>query len=320
MRRVVVLVAAIALAAPATAAAHLRTGRTAVDFRASVLTTPRAVHARVYRADLALRLTLAGPHRVVALGYLGEPFLRLEPDGVFVNAASPTAAGTKLAEPERSGRPVWKLRSRGTSVTWHDARVRGGASSGRWRIPLVIDGHRAHLVGTVERVGAPAAWPWSVIAAAFAAAVGIGLRRQKLLRPVTASLGAIAAAGTLLSAIGFALASTASQGTWIEGANEAAAAIAGAVVLTRGSLDAKALAGGFLDLLGLAAGLTKLPVFLHGIVLSTLPGGLERLAVTVAIAAGAAATVLGLVVFFDVLEHYEEPELKRAAERSSAGH
>jgi hypothetical protein len=50
-------------------------------------------------------------------------------------------------------------------------------------------------------------------------------------------------------------------------------------------------------------------VFLHGIVLSALPGDLARLAVVIAIGAGAAAATLGLVVFFDVLEHYEEPEL-----------
>jgi hypothetical protein len=297
----------IALAVPATAGAHLRTSRTAVDFRATAAPL-RGVSVRVYRSDLALGLTLVGRHRVLVLGYLGEPFLRLEPDGVFVNAASPTAAGTKLVEPERSSQPVWKLRSRRTSVIWHDARVRGGASSGRWRIPLVIDGHGGHLVGTVKRVGAPAAWPWLVIGAVFAAAAGVALQRRKVLRPTTASLGAIAAAGTLLSAIGFSLASTASQGTWIEGANEAAFSLAGAVFLVRGSLDAKALAGGFLGLLGLAAGLTSLPVFLHGIVLSALPGGLARLAVAVAIAAGATAAILGLVVFFDVLEHYEDPE------------
>lgn len=319
MRRPLVLAAAIALVAPGTAGAHLRSSRSAVDFRASVVTTPAFVHARIYRADLALGLTLAGRHRVVVLGYLGEPFLRLEGDGVFVNAASPTAAGTKLAEPERSSRPVWKLRSRRASVIWHDARVRGGASSGKWRIPVLIGSRRAQLAGTVQRVGAPAAWPWFVIGAAFAGAAGIALRRRRLLRPTTASLGSIAAAATVLTAIGFALASTASQGTWIEGANEAAFALAGAVVLARGSSDAKALAGGFLGLLGLAAGLTRLPVLLHGIVLSVLPGGLARLAVTVAIAAGAAAAVLGLVVFFDVLEHYEEPELTTAAERSSAG-
>ena len=49
-------------------------------------------------------------------------------------------------------------------------------------------------------------------------------------------------------------------------------------------------------------------MFFHGLVLSALPGELARLAVAVAIGSGAAAAILGVVVFFDVLEHYEEPD------------
>ena len=316
MRRALVAVVVLALAAPATASAHLRTSRSAVDFRATVLPSGAPVRARVYRADLALGLTLVGHHRVLVLGYLDEPFIRLDPGGVFVNVASPTAAGTKLASPHpRSNRPLWHQDWTRPIAVWHDARVRAGEKSGRWRIPLLVDGRRTFLAGTVERVDAPAWWPWLAIGAAFAAVMTLGLRRRKL---AAASLGALAGAATLLSAAGFVLASTATQGAWIEGANEAAFALVGALVLLRGSSDVKALAGGFLGLLALAAGLTKLPVLLHGIVLSALPGEVARVAVVVAIAAGAAAAVLGLVVFFDVLEHYEEPELSTAAEQSSA--
>jgi hypothetical protein len=317
VRRALVLGVGIALAFPGTASAHLRTSRAAVDYRATVSPSRAPVRVRVYKADLALGLTLLGRHRVVVLGYLGEPFLRLGPDGVFVNAASPTAAGAKLAPPHAgSSRPIWKLHSRRPSVIWHDARVRGlppGQTNGRWRIPLVVDGQRTHLVGTIQRVPAPVLWPWLLLAAAFAVATGLVLYRRELLRPASTSLGALAAVGTVLTALGFALASTASQGSWIEGANELLFALVGAVFLVRGSKDAKALAGGLLGLLGLAAGLSKIPVLLHGIVLSALPGGIARLAVVVAIAAGAAAATLGLVVFFDVLEHYEEPEFPTAA-------
>ena len=45
----------------------------------------------------------------------------------------------------------------------------------------------------------------------------------------------------------------------------------------------------------------------HGIVLSALPGQVARTAVVIALSAGAAAAILGVVVFFDVLEHYDEP-------------
>jgi hypothetical protein len=270
---------------------------------------------RVYRADLALGLTPLGRHRLVVLGYLGEPFLRLGPDGVFVNAASATAAGARLTTPSRgSSGPVWRLRSRRPSLIWHDARLRGvpsGVTSRRWAVPLLVDGHRSNLEGTIQRVRAPSAWPWLVLGAVFAVATGVLLARRprRLVRASTAALGGLAAAATLTSAVGFGVASTASTGTWIEGANEAVFALVGAVFLVRGSLDAKALAGGLLGLLGLAVGLTKLPVLLHGIVLSALPGEVARLAVVLAIGAGAAAAILGVVVFFDVLEHYEEPDL-----------
>jgi hypothetical protein len=301
MRRALVATALATLVVPGTAAAHLRTSRSAVDFRASVLPSSAPLRTRTYRSDLAVGLTLVGRHRVVVLGYLGEPFIRLDPRGVFVNWASPTAAGTKLAPPHaRSNRPIWHQDWNRPIGIWHDARVLAAEQTGRWRLPLVVDGRRTFLAGTLVRVPAPAWWPWLLVRA-------------------TTALGMLAAAATLLSAAGFALASGATEGAWIEGANELVFALVGAVVVIRASGDTKALAGGFLGLLGLAAGLTKLPVLLHGIVLSSLPAGLARLAVVVAIAAGAAAATLGLVVFFDVLENYEEPELSSAAERSSAG-
>jgi hypothetical protein len=193
--------------------------------------------------------------------------------------------------------------------------VLAGEKTGRWRIPILVDGHRSSLAGTVERVAAPAWWPWLLIGAAFAGLAILGLRRRTL---AAVALGVLSAAAMLVSATGFALSSTAVQEARIEGANEAAVALIAAVFLVRGSPNVKALAGGFLGLLGLAAGLTRLPVLSHGIVLSALPDALARAAVVVAISAGAAAAILGLVVFFDVLEHYEEPDLPSAAGGSSA--
>jgi hypothetical protein len=313
MRRVLVLVAGAALLLPSTASAHLRTSRSAVDYRAFALPVQAPLHVRIYPSDLAVGLTLVGRGRVVVLGYVGEPFLRLEPDGVFVNAASPTAAGAKLTPAHTGSRQaLWERRSRRPAVIWHDARVRGlpaGVSSGTWRIPLLVDGRNSRLEGTIQRVDPPAGWPWVALGAAFVAAAAFTLLRRSLLHRAAAWLGAIAAGAALVSVAGFALSSGASQGAWVEGANEAVVAVVGALFLVWGSSDAKAIAGGVLGLLGLSAGLTRLPVLLHGIVLSALPGVLARVAVVVAISAGAAAATLGLVVFFQALKHYEEPEV-----------
>jgi hypothetical protein len=264
---------------------------------------------RVYRADLALKLTALDEHRVVVLGYLGEPFLRLSPTGAYVNESSLTAAGTGLAGRRTTGGPRWQLRSHQANVTWHDTRVR---APGRWAIPLVVDGHRARLVGETRRVDRPSLWPWLLIGALFAAVIGIALARRQPLRTETAVLGAVAALAALVTATGFAVTSTASAGAWIEGANEAAFIVVGTAFLVWGSADTRALAGGCLGVIAVAVGVTKLPVLTHGIVLSALPGQSARLAVVLAVAAGAAAAILGVVVFFDVLEHYEEPpELQR---------
>jgi hypothetical protein len=314
LRHVLPALLIVALAAPGTAGAHLRTSRSAVDFRASVSHEPReAVNVRFYRSDLALGLTARPGHSVVVLGYLGEPFLRIGARGVFVRGASPTAAGTGLASERGRG---WRLLSQRPTVIWHDARVRGlpsGRERGSWRVPLVVDGRRTHLSGEIVRVPRPSVVPWIALGLLFA---GVGavlaLRRMQLLRIGTASLGALAAAATLATAIGFAAASTASTGTWIESANEIAFLVLVGAFGVRGTRDTKALAGGTLGLIAVAVALTKLPVLLHGIVLSALPGQAARLAEVVALAAGSLAAILG-VVFFDVLEHYEEPELARLA-------
>ena len=60
--------------------------------------------------------------------------------------------------------------------------------------------------------------------------------------------------------------------------------------------------------LGLGVGVSKIPVFLHGVVLSVLPGTIARLIVSVTIFAGAAATALGLLVFEESLDRGSDEE------------
>jgi hypothetical protein len=294
------------------AAAHLRTGRVAVDYAASVspLRPPLAgaVTVRVYKADLALGLTLLGRNRIVVRGYSGEPFLRFGPDGAYAERSSLTAAGLGLVT-RGTG---WRLLSREPRLIWHDARVRGlppGARRGRWAVPVVVDGTRAELVGVLRRPSRPPDWPWATLGAVLAAAGGVlvYLRRPSFLRTGATAFGWIAAVATLLVTCGFAAASTASEGVWVEAGNEILFVLIGVGFLIAGGRDAKALVGGALGLLAMAVGLKSLPVFLHGVVLSALPANLMRTAVVLAISAGAAAAAVALVVFFDVLEHYEEP-------------
>ena len=314
--RVLATAAAVALVTPGGAAAHVRTSSPAVDYEVKVapLRAPLAgaVAIRVYRTDLALGLTALGGHRVVVLGYLGEPFLRFAPGAVYVNSDSLTARGSGLTASPRSGSARWRLYAHRPRLVWHDARVRSlpeGVDRARWTIPVRVDGRRAVLAGQIRRVHVPPSWPWLALGAVFLAATVWILARRSADRLRTAAivLGALAGCATLLIAIGFAAAPSASEGIWVEAGNEIVLTLIGFAVLLWGSRDARALAGGALGLLALAVGLTDLPVFLHGLVLSGTPGNVTRAAVALAIAAGGAATVVGGFVFFDVLAHYEEP-------------
>ena len=127
-------------------------------------------------------------------------------------------------------------------------------------------------------------------------------RRRSSVRPAGLFLGALAAAGTLVTAAAFALEASASQGRWLEAANELMFVLIGLAVVARGTAEARSIAGGALGLLALAVGLSKVPVFLHGVVLSALPATATRTSVAFTISAGAAATAVGLAVFVDLLE------------------
>jgi hypothetical protein len=294
LRKAVLLGALVALAAPAPAGAHIRTGSVAVDYRVRVFPTRLPVTAHVYLGDRALRLTVHPGHAVAVLGYGGEPFLRIDGAGATV-LRSPTAAALGLEPGHRSGR----------SLTWHDARVRGlpaGIDRGRWTIPLLVDGRRARLAGELVRVDAPPVWPWLALGLPFVAGSALALRRRAALERSAVALGVLAGAATLVSAAAFTFASNASEGRWVEAGNEAVFALVGLAVVARGSRDARKIAAGALGLLALAAASTKLPVFLHGVVLSALPATPARAAVALTIWIGAAATALGLVLFAELLE------------------
>jgi hypothetical protein len=300
--------------APAAANAHIRSGVVAVDYRASVFPLRAQLRAalavRVYESDRALGLTVRSGHTVVVLGYLGEAFLRVSSAGVAVNEASPTAGAVGLLKRRRrpaGAGPVWHLQVSGRTVVWHDARVRAlppGVQRGQWTVPLVVDGRRVRLEGELWRVRRPSPWPWLALGTPFVALTALVLltRGMPRLRRASVAFGAVAAAGTIGTAAGFAFDPNASPARWVEGGNELLFALVGLAVVARGSSNARAVAGGALGLLGLSVGLSKVPVLFHGVVLSALPGTVARVAVVITIWAGAAATAVGVALFFELLE------------------
>lgn len=294
------------LAVAPAACAHLRSGTIAVDYRAR-LTAPtrRGFTARVMQSDRALSISVQQGHSVVVLGYLGEPFLRLDAAGLAVNAASPTSVGAgvlKKDELASGSKAVWRLDRGRRSVVWHDARVQGlppGVGHGAWEVPLVVDGRRTLLTGELVRLPAPALWPWAIVATLLAGAttvLALG-RRPRALHISSVGVGVVAAIAATATALGFALDAYASPGTWIAGLDELVFIAVGLGVLAWGPRKAHAWATIGLGLVSSAVGLSNGPVFFHAIVLSVIPSATARALVAAAIGAGVAAAVLGALSY-----------------------
>jgi len=271
----------------------------------------RVIAARIYESDRAIRLTVVRGHTVIVLGYLREPFVRITAMGVEVNASAPTAGGAGLLTHLPLHSVGWKRLSNGRSVTWHDNRVRAlprGIDRARWRIPLVVDGRSTRLEGELLRVRAPARWPWLVMGVPFVLlSLLLYLRWRSAVRMAAVAFGLVAAAGLIASGAGFAFDTYASNGKWIELGNELVFVLVGVAVIARGSPAARGIAGGALGLLGLFAGLQRTPVFVHGVVLSTFSPDLARALVALTVWSGLAATLLGLVVYEDLVGREQEP-------------
>lgn len=176
------------LACPATAGvavAHVAGPDYVSEIRAVTPPVP-GLEVRVLGSDSRLEISNPGHHRVVVLGCRGEPYARLQPDGSSqVNERSPatylnrdrfgTAAPPAEADPRAA--PVWRPYATTGPLDWHDHRSHW-MGSGRppqvknvslrtrvfdYRIPIVVDGRRTSIEGTLYWAGRPGAPP--VIAA-----------------------------------------------------------------------------------------------------------------------------------------------------------
>jgi hypothetical protein len=317
VQRLLTIVAVAFLAFPAAAAAHLRSGTVAVDYRASVLNPETDAYVvGIYQSDRGLNLTLKPGHVVLMLGYLGEPVFRLDTAGLWVNAASPTAVVAGLltkAQRIDASTPHWRLERGRDSTVWHDARVQGlpsGVDHGAWSVPLLVDGRRVRLTGYLSRFPAPSLWLWlGVLACLLGAGTSpLMLRRREPLRAGAIGCALVAIAASVVIALAFALDTYASAGTWIEGLDEIAFLAVGLGVLLRGPENFHVGAAIGSGLVGVAVGLSKGAVFLHAIVLAILPGTAVRLLVIAAIGAGLAAAALGCMLYVETATPVRESE------------
>jgi hypothetical protein len=172
-----------------------------------------------------------------------------------------------------------------------------------------VNGRHTRLAGEIRRVRAPAVWPWFALGIPFICAIALLflLGRPQYVHTAALAFGLLASGGVVASAAGFAFDRYSSGGKWVEAGNELIFVLVGVLVILRGSPDAGAIAGGALGLLDLAVGLSKIPVLLHGVVLSALPAEVARTFVVLTIWGGGAATAAGLGVFTNLLESPPAP-------------
>jgi hypothetical protein len=316
------LVGALAAATPAWA--HGADAPNGTDYRTSVTAVTPAVPGLTVRAiEAGGRLELANRtgRTIEVLGYAGEPYLEVRPDGVYENTHSPaTYLNTTLAgdtEPPATADPTlppsWRRLSTEPVARWHDRRthwledapppeVRADPSREHrvrdWVVPLRDGMSTVEVRGTLDWLPPPSPalwWSLGLLGALVVAALGL----LPAGRATTWALAAVAAAGGL-TAIVFAVARQADAGaTGVGGLLQGLLAgqvwlvltglgafAAGAYALARrpASDFALALAGACLAVFG---GVANIPVFSRAVAPVPWPSLWARVAVAVVIAAGA---------------------------------
>ena len=305
-----IVAAGLFLAPPGTAAAHTGAPTVALDFQLKVSNATRAlpgVRVDLVDGDRGLRLRVDRHETLIVRGDLGEPVIRFDAAGVWVNRRSPTAAAVKLAPASSSaGGVAWDLRTRSHTLRWHDHRLAPPRAAqtgvvGRWSVPILVNGNRAAIEGTFVRVRRPRWWVWGLVAVALAAALAGIARWRPPTRPrLLVAAGALASLGALASASSFATADEISGASeWVEVGAVCLLLALAAFAFATGRRGWRPWLGAATGVVCVAFSLSAISVFGHGYVISTLPPTLTRLCVLFAVVAGAATAVLSIRVEYD---------------------
>jgi hypothetical protein len=308
------LLVVVTLSSPASA--HAADAPSATDYRTTLAkVSPAAAGVRIRVVENGARLELRNNTRqtVLVLGYSGEPYLRVTPEGVWTNERSPATwvnqtIDGKVTPPANAGidtkaTPRWTKVSSQPVVRWHDHRTHWMSPSlppavaaapnvprllANWQVGLVVGTAPVTISGRLDYLPPPSAGAWwglSVLAAA--ALVGLALLRplRRVLPLVLSAALLVAAAAELVDAVGRAL-DDGQTGfgvlRWLlfhraYGLATVVGAVAAAAVALRrrpSGLFALALAGACLAAVG---GLADVAVFGHAVAPVAWSGTVARL-------------------------------------------
>jgi hypothetical protein len=211
VRVVAVALASLVLASPALA--HPRAKGYARGFQSKILSVrPEVVglEITVVDSDDRLRISNTSGTELVVLGYDGEPYLRIGPDGVYRNERSPAAylnrdRFARVAVPLKAdpgAAPEWRHVSPRPAWQWHDHRIQwmgaGPPAQVRdaprrrhaifdWQVPGRLGGRPLAIAGRLDYVppsdgGTSSAVIALVAITGVAAAVAFGLLLVRLKR------------------------------------------------------------------------------------------------------------------------------------------
>ncbi|WP_250000913.1 hypothetical protein [Actinoplanes sp. M2I2] len=309
MRRFALTVAfAGAVLAPATPAfAHTGDAPDSTAYRTSVTTTSApGVSVRPVQAGAELELTNDSGRPIEVLGYSGEPYLDVRPDGTWQNVNSPAAylnqtlAGDTPvpASADPTAPPAWRKISDAARVRWHDQRthwlsadlppqaVADPSRSHRlrdWVVPLRARTTVFEVRGTLDWVPPPRAWLWwaGVVLAGLATAAA-AQRWPRAVRPVALVAG--------LAPLAYAVSRVLDGGT--PPPVLVLAGLLGVAAAYRHPPFFLALAGA---VVALFAGFNEASVFGAAVVGAAGPGWGPRLAVALAAGLGAGLALTGVL-------------------------
>ncbi|MDI6101868.1 hypothetical protein QLQ12_24930 [Actinoplanes sp. NEAU-A12] len=312
MRRFLLSMLAVAgaILAPATPAfAHAGDTSSVSDYRVTVtgLSSPmNGLTVRVVEGGARLELRNDSGRNIEILGYSGEPYLDVRPDGTYENVNSPATYYNQTlggetpipAAADPTAAPSWRKISGDTTVRWHDQRTQWNettlppeltAAPGEphrlreWVVPLRDQARTFDLQGTLDYEPPPPASAWWAGSALLGLAVALTTRRWPR------SAGPVALIGGLTT-LAYVVTGALDGGGWA-GVPIVAGLLACAAVYRQPPFYLT-LAG---FVLAAFAGFGSADVFFASVVPSAGPGWFARAAVAVAIGVGAGLALTGVL-------------------------
>jgi hypothetical protein len=294
--------------------AHGGNGGASSDYRIEVTGfegDATGIELRPVELGNRMELVRTTAREVQIVGYDGEPYIRLDVDGVFENINSPSHytnldrfARTPVPATATVGvEPTWVKLSDGNSVRWHDHRthwmdptprqdVRDNPDVERVifpanRVDLVVDGRPVVAIVKVTWLPPPSRIAWLVTSSVSACAFLAALVLLASLRRFAPPMALIAAVACLVGSGSSRLRAVASTL---------------AILLALAGILLKSLRDSVVEWLPVAAAIlvvvlavTHFEVFEHQLLAGWAPATLQRIAITIALALAAAVVGSALV-------------------------